>query len=70
MYVHLKNKLLPNTTSPSANSDAGSEEAPISVKKPIKYGDSDLLKALKDYNIEPNEKVKRKIDYYYSPYNK
>jgi len=70
MYVHLKNKLLPNATSPSANSDAGSEEAPISVKKPIKYGDSDLLKALKDYNIEPNEKVKRKIDYYYSPYNK
>ena len=37
-------------------------------KKEISYEDSDLLKALKDYNIEPDENIKRKIDYYYSPY--
>ena len=34
----------------------------------IRYGDSALLKALKNYDIEPNESIKRKIDYYYSPY--
>ena len=34
----------------------------------IRYGDSELLKALKNYDIEPNESIKRKIDYYYSPY--
>jgi hypothetical protein len=53
-------------------SDDNEELQPISIpqccKKPISYEDSELLKNLKNYNIEPDEKIKRKIDYYYSPY--
>ena len=41
---------------------------PIEIKPEIKYDDSDLLKALKNYNLEPKESIKRKIDYFYSPY--
>ena len=37
-------------------------------KKEIQYGDSELLKCLKDYNIEPSSHIKRKQDYYFAPY--
>ena len=40
----------------------------VEVKPEIKYADSDLLKALKNYDLEPKESIKRKIDYFYSPY--
>ena len=33
-----------------------------------KCEDSELLKNLKDYKIDPNSHIQRKIDYYYSPY--
>ena len=32
------------------------------------YEDSELLKNLKDYNLEPSDSIKRKMDYFYSPY--
>ena len=44
------------------------EEDKKSVKKEYDYNDSPLMKSLKDYNLEPDENIKRKIDYYYSPY--
>jgi hypothetical protein len=42
-------------------------EKPL-VKREIVYEDSQLLKTLKDYTLEPNETIKRKIDYFYPPY--
>ena len=42
---------------------------PSPVKKLIVYEDSELMKSLKNYNIEPDAKLQRKIDYYFMPYN-
>ena len=53
------------THSPETSDD---EQLPLPIKKPINYEDSELLKKLKNYNIEPEEKIKRKMDYFYSPY--
>lgn len=34
-----------------------------------KIEDSKLMKSLNDYNIIPSEKIKRKLDFFYLPYN-
>lgn len=39
-------------------------------ESPRKPGDSQLLKNLMDYSITPDENLKRKLDYFYTPYNK
>ena len=46
--------------------ESESEQKP--AKKEIVYEDSELIKALKNYDVEPKENIKRKIDYFYSPY--
>jgi hypothetical protein len=43
-------------------------EDPTPPKREIVYGDSALLKALKDYDLEPKESIRRRIDFFYSPY--
>ena len=39
------------------------------MSQEVENGDSELLQRLKNYTIEPSTNVKRKMDYYFSPYN-
>ena len=35
----------------------------------MKIEDSELMKSLNDYDIIPSDRIKRKLDYFYLPYN-
>lgn len=52
----------------TASPNAGEGATTLSERK-ISYEDSELIKNLKDYNIVPPKDIRRKMDYFFSPYN-